>query len=131
MLVFVFAPALSTATDVECPPPEPVRDFAVQEAPKDIFSVDVDDENEYSFLIDLNFRSYSLDAVVLSHMSGDKILLLTSVKPLRLDTQAAVNIIVDASISEDVRLLWTYTEPDKVCPETVRFEYRFNEDGVN
>ena len=122
------------ATEIPCPAPEQAKDYAVPTAPKEIYSVDhtaVDSENEYSFLIDLNYGDFLLDAVVLTYSSGDKILLLTSVKPLRLETQAAVNIIVDTSISEEVRLYWVYTEYDTACPEMVRFEYRFAESRPN
>ncbi len=118
------------ATDVPCPAPESPDDYAPRKAPKEIYSVDhpaTDGGSEYSIRIDLNYGDFSLDAVVLHHVSGDKTLLLTSIEPLRLETEAVFNIVVDPSISEDVRLFFAYTERDGICPETISFEYRFTE----
>ena len=128
-LALAFMPMLCAAADIPCPAPEPAQQ-AAETAPEEIYSVDfneTDGEIDYSIFVDLEYGSYSLDGVVLAYVANDEILLLSSVKPVRLESQAVISIVVDRSISEDIRVYWVYREPGAMCPETVSFEHRISE----
>jgi len=112
-------------------PPCPAPDSPAGNAPPNIFSVSKSTDDglyEYTVLIDRKFNDFVLDAVVLAYISDDEILLLSSVDPVHLESQAAVNFTVAPSIAEDVQLLWTYREPDALCPKLVSFEYQIERD---
>ena len=122
-------PIHCAATETPCPAPE-LAHQAAETAPEEIYSVDFiekDGEIDYSIFVDLEYSGYSLDGVVLAYVANDKILLLNSVKPIRLESQVVISIVVDRSISEDIRLYWVYREPGTLCPGTVNFEHRLSE----
>ena len=121
-------PIHCAATETPCPAPEPTQQ-AAETAPEEVYSVDFiekDGEIDYSIFVDLEYSGYYLDGAVLAYVANDKILLLSSVKPIRLESQAVISIVVDRSISEDIRLHWVYREPGARCPETLNFEHRLS-----
>ena len=128
VLALVLTPMVSTATDITCPPPD-ANQLLSKAAPPEIYTVDsgeTDGEIDYMLFVDLEYNGYSLDGVVLAYESNGEVLLITSVKPVYWESQALISIVVNESISEDIRIYWTYREPAAICPRTVSFEHRLS-----
>ena len=69
-----------------------------------------------------------LDYVHLMYVSNGRIMLSAVVNTVQLsETQALASIILDPTISDDVRLTWSYIEQDSLCPESQPFVYRFSD----
>lgn len=116
------------ATDITCPAPD-VDELLSTTAPPEIYAVDygeTDGEIDYTLFVDLEYDGYSLDGVALVYASNDEVLLITSVKPVVWESQALIGIVVNESISEDIKILWMYREPVSICPKTVSFEHRLS-----
>lgn len=123
--------AQSAATDIPCPAPEFSDAYAVNEAPNDIFSVKrlADDGSyEYIFTIDLNYGELTLMAVQVLYVTGDKLMLGATIETSpKTESQVLASVVVDETISADVRLVWSYFQSGALCPKIQHFRYDLTE----
>lgn len=118
------------ATDIPCL--EPVDTDIAKEMPEDILSVERvtdDDGDGYVLTIDMNLAELSLRSVTAVYKNNDEIMLATAVDMYPLsETQVQVSVLVNEAISQDVRLVFGYSETDARCPQLQLFEYKFGID---
>ena len=142
LFFFALAPALSIATDQDCPTPLRWDIAGAREAPEETYSVEpykiyTDEyyarvgEYGYEIFVDLEYGESSLGVIVLVYVSNEKIVLQTYLEQMQFEKQSVVDVIADPTISDDVRLYWVYRESGKTCPGMVTFELRLSGERFN